>query len=364
MASKRGLIKFPCFQSQIVDAVFFRRGPSFQSPQYFQRSTVCDLVDLTSPTEPEVRTLQLGQIPGPTLEVYDAKFQKQPGDKVDCRALNEDGKEYVLKMPHYGLTKLQRTRENMKTYIRKTRNSYLSELRFATDITWLTAQRAISMAVAMWAYCRVIEKEWKICGDDTLDLEPITDPKSPWYGFIPITPAMDVQLDQIVIRDVLQPLRTKLLARLQDSIQNYRPDNWFDCYFTIFMLLNHIEQAAAHGNWFSKINGLGRRYSDMKLAEAWFHTTRILLSRFHFVSNGSAPLRLDWGKAGNVRFANFSDDEIKFLRDSQALMAKKRAHVEEVKSKHKYEHDLYWTHQLFSEKWEPGLPHIVDEIPD
>jgi hypothetical protein len=132
----------------------------------------------------------------------------------------------------------------------------------------------------------------------------------------------------------------------------------------------------------------------MKLAEAWFHTTRILLSRFHFVSNGSAPLRLDWGKAGNVRFANFSDDEIKFLRDSQALMAKKSkqfyssaplyalyyyrtslvlmvylptpagAHVEEVKSKHKYEHDLYWTHQLFSEKWEPGLPHIVDEIPD
>lgn len=39
------------------------------------------------------------------------------------------------------------------------------------------------------------------------------------------------------------------------------------------------------------------------------------------------------------------------------------AHVEEVRSKYKYEHDLYWTHQLFSEKWDPGLPHIVDEIP-
>lgn len=122
-------------------------GPSFQSPQYFQRSTICDLVDLTLPTaEPEVRTLQLGQIPGPTLTVYVAKFQKQPGDKVDCRELNEDGKEYVLKMPHYGLTKLGTIRENMKAYISKTRNSYLSELRSATDITWLTAQAAIAYA--------------------------------------------------------------------------------------------------------------------------------------------------------------------------------------------------------------------------
>lgn len=69
--------------------------------------------------------------------------------------------------------------------------------------------------------------------------------------------------------------------------------------------------------------GTQRRYSDMKLAEGWFHTSKIFLSRFHFVSNGSAPLRLDWDKAGNVQFAKFSEDEIKFLRDSQALMAKK-----------------------------------------
>lgn len=114
-----------------------------------------------------------------------------------------------------------------------------------------------SMAVDMWAYCRVIEKEWKICGEDTLDLPPITDPKSPWYGFIPITPVMDVQLDQIVIRDVLQPLRTKLVTKFQETIENYRPDTWFDCYFTIFMVLNHMEMAAAHGNRFSKSHGLG-----------------------------------------------------------------------------------------------------------
>ena len=119
----------------------------------------------------------------------------------------------------------------------------------------------------------------------------------------------------------------------------------------------------------------------MKLADSWFHTTKILLSRYHFVSNGSALLRLDWGRPWNVQFAKFDDDEIKFLRDSQALIVKKGrsrgtalrafeassrlstnytdlvliaffsgAYIEEVKSKHKYEHDFYWTHQLFSEK--------------
>jgi len=49
-------------------------------------------------------------------------------------------------MPYYALTKLETARENMKTYIRRTRDSYLSELRSVTDITWHTARTAIAYA--------------------------------------------------------------------------------------------------------------------------------------------------------------------------------------------------------------------------
>ncbi len=68
---------------------------------------------------------------------------------------------------------------------------------------------------------------------------------------------MDVQLDQVVIRDVLNPLRAKLLLRLNEMILENRPETWFDCYLSIYMLLSHAEWAAAHGNGFSKRHGMG-----------------------------------------------------------------------------------------------------------
>ena len=113
-----------------------------------------------------------------------------------------------------------------------------------------------NMALDMWAYCRLIEPPWAISGEDTLGMIKSTDPKSPWYGFIPITPMMDVQLDQIVIQEVLNPLRLKLLTRLDQTIRNHPPEAWFDCYLSIYMLLNHVERAAAHGNYFAKLHGL------------------------------------------------------------------------------------------------------------
>ena len=36
-------------------------------------------------------------------------------------------------------------------------------------------------------------------------------------------------------------------------------------------------------------------------------------------------------------------------------------YLAELRSKHKYETDLYWSHQMFLEKWDSGRPHIVAE---
>lgn len=33
----------------------------------------------------------------------------------------------------------------------------------------------------------------------------------------------------------------------------------------------------------------------------------------------------------------------------------------DLRSKHKYETDLYWCHQMFFEGWTPGPPHIEEE---
>jgi hypothetical protein len=49
-----------------------------------------------------------------------------------------------------------------------------------------------NITLDMWAYCRVIERQWCICGEDTLGLTKTSDPKSPFHGFIPVTPMMNV----------------------------------------------------------------------------------------------------------------------------------------------------------------------------
>lgn len=63
----------------------------------------------------------------------------------------------------------------------------------------------------------------------------------------------------------------------------------------------------------------------MKLAEAWFHAAKILLSRFHFISNGSAPFRLNWGDAKKIEFAKLDGPEISFIQKTQEMMAAKGA---------------------------------------
>lgn len=91
-----------------------------------------------------------------------------------------------------------------------------------------------------------------MCGEDTLGVQRIEDPNNPWVGTIPIPPMIDTQLDQIVIQDILIPLREKILQALQAKIQNHRPDTWFEVYSTIFILLNSIEASQAHSNRFCR----------------------------------------------------------------------------------------------------------------
>ncbi|KAI4859047.1 hypothetical protein F4820DRAFT_467432 [Hypoxylon rubiginosum] len=376
----KGISRFPCFLSRVSEAIFFRKGPSFQSPLYFERPSVYDLSDIAQETgvasqsSRELRTLELTQIAGARIEVRVTKFEQRPGDKVNRKVFNEDGDEYVLEMPHYCLTDLEKIQHNLKTYISNERGRYLDLLKEEGGITALTADTAIeyaskhpnsltSMALDMWAYCRVIENPWSICGDDTLGLRTSPDPKSRWHRFIPITPMMDVQLDQIIIRNVLEPLRNKLLDLIDSTIQSLNPEKWFDCFISIYLLLNHIEWAVKHGNRFSKKYGLARRFSDMKLTESWFHTCKILLSRFHFINNGSAPFRLDWTKSSNVKFARLDELQVKFMQNIQHSINSSEPYFDTLRTRHQYEKDLYWTHQLFVNQWTPGLPHIVDELP-
>lgn len=68
---------------------------------------------------------------------------------------------------------------------------------------------------------------------------------------------MDTQLDQIVIKGILVPLRIELLQELQKKISEYGRANWFEIYLTIFILLSNTESILAHSREFARRYGMG-----------------------------------------------------------------------------------------------------------
>ena len=113
----------------------------------------------------------------------------------------------------------------------------------------------MGQALKLWAGCRIIERRWRICGNDTLGLQPIRESNHPWNGIIPITPTMGVHLDQIVIQSILIPLKDKLLHELQEKVYrdcNNRRENWLEIFLVTFVLLSSIERLLSHSYSFAK----------------------------------------------------------------------------------------------------------------
>jgi hypothetical protein len=95
-----------------------------------------------------------------------------------------------------------------------------------------------------------------MCGPETLEVKQITDLANPRRGKIPIPPIMDTQLDQIVIRQVLHPLRKRLLDLFESKISPPKPEDWFDIYLTAFVVLSHIERLARHSTQHATLHSM------------------------------------------------------------------------------------------------------------
>ena len=88
---------------------------------------------------------------------------------------------------------------------------------------------------------RLTEKPWRICGEQTLGLLPRDQPDNPWNGIIPVTPIMDPELDDIVIRGQLLPLRQLFLTELKQKIDERKRENWLEIYLSMFIMMCNVE---------------------------------------------------------------------------------------------------------------------------
>lgn len=118
----------------------------------------------------------------------------------------------------------------------------------------------IRRALKLWVTSRLIEVPWRICGQDTLNMNVCLDMDSPYYGRIPVTPIMDFQIDNIAIYYFLMPLKAKILKDLQKKILANRKEDWLEIHLTMFILLNNVERQTKHDGWFARRYAMKVRY--------------------------------------------------------------------------------------------------------
>ncbi|KAM7182950.1 hypothetical protein V8F20_012786 [Naviculisporaceae sp. PSN 640] len=369
----KGVQRMPCFQSKLEELLFFRSGPAENEPLYTNRSTIYKLGEI-SKNEALIKSVKLTQsIPGaPYLTVYASEFEPLPGDVLSYHWKDPEGKTHVMDMPRYSLTAIDKVKNHFFCYIETAKHFYLKSLEAEGGLPWLTVRAAAKyaqsrpgsltqLALDLWAVCRMIEIPWTIYGEETLGIERVTDERNPHFGKIPIPPTMDTQLDQVVIKHVLVPLRDRLIEKFNKVIKPPTPEAWFDTYLASFMLLNHIEHLARHSVEHAKLHAVPGKYSNIPFLEGALHWAKIILSRFHFVCNGSAPLNMDWTTPQAVKMANLEEWQRRFMIATQSTVSAKKNDLLVLRKRHKYEDPLYWCHQLFSEEWDKSPAHVIEE---
>jgi hypothetical protein len=98
----------------------------------------------------------------------------------------------------------------------------------------------------IWTATRVTERTWLICGEDLLDLEPMTDDIGPHrhnklYPCIPTTPIMDTQLDEVAIGGVLVQLGKEFLNIYDRLTRAMKKEDWYELFLATFIIMHNYE---------------------------------------------------------------------------------------------------------------------------
>lgn len=368
-----GIPHIPCIRTRVTEASLFRTNTS-EKDTWSIREEIYKVIDLTTLKGQAATEIELTQGFGPTLSLQVQEFEPVKGDETSYR-YNKDGVGHERMMPQFALANVAYAFRRIEQYLESddTLTAYVKNyVGRASSVVQKTFEISIKKArlqenifiketLSLWLATRLIEKPWRICGKETLGMNPNDTPESPWEGAIPISPVMDTQFDQIIINLILNPLRNRVLERLQQRITaRCGQKDWFDVFLVVFILLNSIEIATAHDHEFANFYGhvtpgKGTRFEDYNLIERYFHSAQTLIANVRDTYNGLLPIVTE--NVASLPLAK-DGDEVVYLDFLRAEAFNMQKSVVCLKSEHKYESLLYWCHQLFYQDWEPFQVHI------
>jgi len=345
-------------------------------PLATSRSQVYDLKDITDTLQKPIVVLlsqgsPYGEFQHP-LAIPVVRFIPKEGDKIN-HEWSFGGRKRQLTMPPLCVADVEASVEAVNSYIQSALPNYLKHLISSSEpLTQRMLLRArekstespfINNCLSILAMNRMIERDWQIINPEVLGLKPVNEDGCPWNGIVPVTPAMDTVLDQIVIQRYLKKLRDDVVSELEGQIYLKKKRDGVEMFFAVFVLATNNQLLLRHSRGNARRYEVPRRYNSMALAKEYFETHNILLSYCLTVVRPAWERRRIDSSAGLLVPSNavISEEDGGFFEDIQDLITPQEGAIRRLRSEHRYEEELHWSHQLFEPHWKPDSVNVYEE---
>ncbi|OTB09303.1 hypothetical protein M426DRAFT_77483 [Hypoxylon sp. CI-4A] len=363
----------PAIRINLLDLQLHRKGPTInddlsnwvQGKQILQRYQ----------KHHDIHHLFLTQTHAEGLEnalcVPVSRFDPQPGDRTAYNWTDLSGNLRSMEVPPFYISDLREASQGIRQFVHSVRSIYIEALladsnplirqTFQAALTYATFNQTglVTEALETWVSARLIETQWHVyAGGVEIGLEPKDEPGHPWHNITPVTPIMDSQLDDIVIRDLLVPHTHFFLRRLKAKIDEQKRENWLEIYFAMFIMMSNVgwilKDMAANAAW----KGLKPGSRGGRLTQGYIHACKSMLAYFHFTCAGSLPLSVIMDEDSNL--PGITPEQIEYLQCAREEMARQGEKLSKWKDLSMYDDDGYWCYQMLCRDWKGDVPHAGD----
>lgn len=362
----------PCFKVEVVGLSLHRLGPTKYKTLETWVSRKQQLLQYSAynTTQYLFLTQGFGEGTNNALCLKVARFDPLgPEDRTAYFWTDKQGRLRKHEMPPYFISDLDYAKESVITFLRDARDVYIDKLlgkgdpliRRTFDVARSFAADGksplISTALDVWVSARFIEDHWQVfCGGLQIGAVMTNEPGHPYHGFIPVTPIMDTQLDDLVIRVLIKPRLDLFLARLKKKLDERKRENWLELFLAKFVMMSNIgwviKDMIAMTTW----KGLKPGNRGGTLTQGYIHACKTILAHFHGCA-GSVPLATDFEKIPDKAYLRMTPDQIDYLKFLRREITRLETKLNRWKDLSMYDDDAYWVYQLLCKDWKGDSKH-------
>ncbi|EPS40159.1 hypothetical protein H072_6031 [Dactylellina haptotyla CBS 200.50] len=188
------------------------------------------------------------------LVVNAREFVPQPGDNLNKSPGGRHPDQFILVRP-YIASSSDEMYKTLLTRMASYRNAFridmimhgtspvtISIMDLADHLSKLRPHGIIHCALDIWVGAHLNATERSLCGDELLGMPPniIDDATSFLFGYVPIPPQLDNQLDNLIIKGMVSNA-SHLLKTIWTKFKAKKKTDWLELWVTTYIILNTVE---------------------------------------------------------------------------------------------------------------------------